>query len=160
ANDSGIVRTVNVNGPIDLNNPFFQSLGINGRSCFSCHRPAQGWTLTPESVQRRFEESGGLDPGFRTNDGANGEGADLARLAKRRSAYSLLLNRGMIRIGIDVPVSAEFVIESVDDPYHCGAPLTAASMYRRPLPSTNLRFLSAVMWDGRESSPTTSILQD
>ena len=42
---------------------------------------------------------------------------------------------------------------SVDDPYHCGAPLTAASMYRRPLPSTNLRFLSAVMWDGRESSP-------
>jgi hypothetical protein len=24
-------------------------------------------------------------------------------------------------------------------------------MYRRPLPSTNLRFLSAIMWDGRES---------
>src|SRR5262249_41954035 len=29
------------------------------------------------------------------------------------------------------------------------------SMYRRPLPSTNLRFISAVMWDGRESSPQT-----
>jgi hypothetical protein len=28
-------------------------------------------------------------------------------------------------------------------------------MYRRPLPSTNLRFLSAVMFDGRESSPAT-----
>ena len=160
ANDSGIVRTVNVNGAIDLSNPFFQSLGTNGRSCFSCHRPAQGWTLTPGSVQRRFEESDGLDPVFRNNDGSNCEGADVSTVAKRRSAYSLLLSRGLIRIGITVPSSAEFAIESVDDPYHCGAPLTEASMYRRPLPSTNLRFLSAVMWDGRESTPTTSILQD
>src|SRR5262249_4983965 len=160
ADDSGIVRTINVNGPIDLTNPFFRSLGTNGRTCFSCHRPAQGWTLTPASVQRRFEESRGFDPVFRTNDGSNCEGADVSTLAKRRSAYSLLLNKGLIRIGIPVPASAEFVIESVDDPYHCGAPLTEASMYRRPLPSTNLRFLSAVMWDGRESSPATSILQD
>jgi cytochrome c peroxidase len=28
-------------------------------------------------------------------------------------------------------------------------------MYRRPLPTTNLRFLSAVMFDGRESTPLT-----
>src|SRR5690242_6710918 len=28
-------------------------------------------------------------------------------------------------------------------------------MYRRPLPATNLRFLSAVMSDGRESTPAT-----
>jgi hypothetical protein len=28
-------------------------------------------------------------------------------------------------------------------------------MYRRPLPTTNLRFLSTVMWDGRESAPQT-----
>src|SRR5439155_261501 len=61
ANDSGIVRTVNVNGAIDLTNPFFKSLGTNGRSCFSCHRPAQGWSLTPESVRRRFDESRALD---------------------------------------------------------------------------------------------------
>jgi hypothetical protein len=27
-----------------------------------------------------------------------------------------------------------------------------SSTYRRPLPATNLRFLSAVMWDGRESN--------
>ena len=160
ANDSGIVRTVNVNGAIDLTNPFFKSLGTNGRSCFSCHRPAQGWSLTPESVRGRFDESRGLDPVFRTNDGSNCEGADVSTIDKRQSAYSQLLNKGLIRVGINVPASAEFVIESADDPYHCGAPLTAASMYRRPLPSTNLRFLTAVMWDGRESTPTTSILDD
>ena len=102
----------------------------------------------------------GLDPIFRNNDGSNCEGADVSTLRKRRNAFSLLLSRGLIRVGIDVPAGAEFSIDSVDDPYHCGAPLTAASMYRRPLPSTNLRFLSAVMWDGRESSPTTTILQD
>jgi cytochrome c peroxidase len=157
---SGLVRTVDLNGPLDLANPFFKELGTNGRSCFSCHRPGQGWTITPDTVQRRFEESQGLDPIFRPNDGSNCEGADVSTLRKRRDAYSLLLNRGLIRVGLDVPVGAEFVIDSVDDPYRCGAPLTGASMYRRPLPSTNLRFLSAVMWDGRESSPTTTVLQD
>jgi cytochrome c peroxidase len=160
ANESGIVRTVNLNGAVDLNNPFFKELGTNGRSCFSCHRPAQGWSITPESVQRRFDESAGLDPIFRANDGSNCEGADVSTIAKRGAAFSQLLNKGLIRVGIDVPASAEFVIDAVDDPYHCGAPLTAASMYRRPLPSTNLRFLSAVMWDGRESTPATSVLED
>jgi cytochrome c peroxidase len=157
---TGQVRTLDVNGALDLDNPFFTELGANGRTCFSCHRPSQGWTITPEEVRDRFAESRGLDPIFRPNDGSNCEGADVSTLAKRRAAYSLLLNRGLIRIGIDVPIGAEFVIDSVDDPYHCGAPLTAASMYRRPLPATNLHFLSAVMWDGRESSPTTTILQD
>jgi cytochrome c peroxidase len=160
ADPSGVVRTLNVNGALDLANPFFQELGVNGRTCFSCHRPAQGWTITPRSVQLRFFQSGGLDPIFRPNDGSNCEGADVSTLSKRLRAYSLLLTRGLIRIGIDVPMNAEFVIDSVDDPYDCGAPLTQASMYRRPLPSTNLGFLSAVMWDGRESSPSTTILED
>jgi hypothetical protein len=159
-NASGIVRTVDLNGPLDLNNPFFRELGTNGRSCFSCHRPAQGWTITPASVRERFDESRGLDPIFRTNDGSTCEGADVSTLGRRRRAFSLLLSRGLIRVGVDVPAGAEFVIDSVDDPYRCGAALTAASMYRRPLPSTNLRFLSAVMWDGRESTATTTILQD
>jgi len=157
---SGIVRTVNVNGPLDLNNPFFQELGTNGRSCSTCHRPAQGWTLTPESVRQRFEESRGFDPLFRTNDGSVCEGADVSTMSRRRAAFSMLLNRGLIRVGMDVKPGFEFEIEAVDDPYGCGAPLTSASLFRRVLPSTNLHFLSAVMWDGRESSPTTTILQD
>ena len=90
-NASGTVATVNVNGPLDLNNPFFRELGTNGRSCFSCHRPAQGWTITPASVRERFEESRGLDPIFRTNDGSNCEGADVVdvpQAARRRTACS------------------------------------------------------------------------
>ncbi|HEY7293145.1 MAG TPA: hypothetical protein VH583_25135 [Vicinamibacterales bacterium] len=157
---TGQLRTVNVNGPFDLSNPFFQDLGTNGRVCFTCHRPDQGWSVAARDVQRRFTESRGLDPIFRTNDGSNCENADVSTLAKRRSAFSLLMKRGVIRVAVDVPQGAEFIIDSVDDPYSCGASLAGASMYRRPLPSTNLQFLSAVMWDGRESSADSAILDD
>jgi cytochrome c peroxidase len=157
---TGQVRTITLDSPLDLDNPFFQDLGTNGRTCFSCHRPGQGWTITPKAVQRRFAESRGLDPIFRTNDGSTCEGADVSTLAARRAAFGLLMSRGLIRVGLDVPAGAEFAIDNVIDPFNCPPATNDASLYRRPLPSTNLRFLSGVMWDGRESSPTTTILQD
>jgi cytochrome c peroxidase len=159
-NATGQVRTFSVNGAIDFGNPFFQDLGTNGRRCVTCHQPGDAWTVTPASLQTRFALSRGTDPIFSSNDGSNCEGATPSTLKERRAAYSLLLTRGLIRVGLDVPAGAEFAIDSVDDPYRCNAPLSAASLYRRPLPATNLGFLSAVMWDGRESSATTTILQD
>jgi len=151
-NPSGILATVGTNGA-EAENPFFQELGTNGRSCATCHRPAQAWTITPAELQDRFTRTDGLDPIFRPNDGSNCEGAAVSTVGTRRRAFSLLLAKGLIRVGMDVPVGAEFSIVAVDDPYRCGAPLTSASMYRRPLPTTNLKFLSAVMWDGRQSKP-------
>src|SRR5579871_5142029 len=76
------------------------------------------------------------------------------RLEWRLQAYKLLLERGLIRVAIPVPANAEFTVVSVQNPYGCNDTSTL-SMYRRPLPATNLRFLSTVMWDGRESSPQT-----
>ena len=111
-------------------------------------------------MQARFASSHGTDPIFTNNDGSNCEGAVPQTLAGKRAAYSLLLTRGLIRVALDVPPTAEFVIERIDDPNHCGPATNDASLYRRPLPSTNLRFLSGVMWDGRESSATTTIEQD
>lgn len=157
---SGQVRTVSLSGPPDLDNPFFQDLGTNGRRCVTCHQPAAAWTITPANVQERFEESRGRDPIFSSNDGSTCEGGAPSSLAEQRAAYGLLLARGLIRVGLDVPHGAEFFLEHVDDPYHCGPASHDTSLYRRPLPSTNLRFLTAVMWDGRESSPSTSILED
>src|SRR5437762_7226431 len=157
---TGRVRTYTASGSIDLSNPFFQDFGTNGRRCVSCHQPGEGWTITPEGVQARFVASNGTDPIFRNNDGSNCEGALHNTLEEERSNYSLLLNHGLIRVGLNVPQNAEFVIDSVSDPYGCPPPTTDLSVYRRPLPATNLRFLSAVMWDGRESSPTTAIIDD
>jgi len=158
--DSGVERTVTTAESFDVDNPFFEDLGTNGRTCFSCHRPDQGWTVTPPRIEERFALTRGLDPIFRNNDGSNCENADISTLAKRRDAFSLLLSKGLIRVGLDVPAGSEFTIDDVDDPYACGAPLSQASMYRRPLPSTNLGFLSTVMWDGRETVKGQAISAD
>ena len=155
-NGSGLLETQNAGGgPIDLTGPFFQSLGTNGRSCGTCHRPAQGWGISADEVKLRFLLTQGLDPIFRTNDGSNCDhDIDTSDIQGRRKAYSLLMNRGLIRVALPVPDTAEFRVVSVRNPYGCSDSVTL-SMYRRPLPSTNLRFLSTLMWDGRESSTQT-----
>lgn len=159
-NDAGLMGTFSTAGDIDLQNPFFQDLGTNGRRCVSCHQPDSAWTITPDNVQLRFRATHGTDPIFTNNDGSNCEGVQPQTIAEKRAAYSLLMTRGLIRVGLDVPAGAEFVIDSVRDPYSCGPHNEDTSLYRRPLPAANLTFLSAVMWDGRESSPFTTILQD
>ena len=156
ANPTGIHRTYNVNGSVDFDNPFFQSLGTNGRSCGSCHQPADGWTIVPSNVQARFEATDGEDPIFRTNDGSNSPNADVSTVEARRSAYSMLLTKGLIRVGIGMPPNAEFALIDVDDPYGY-ASATELSLFRRPLPATNLSFLATVMWDGRQTFPGQSI---
>jgi hypothetical protein len=155
-NASGLLETYNAGGrPIDLSGPFFQSLGTNGRRCVSCHLPTEGWSISADEVKLRFNLTLGLDPIFRTNDGSNCDhNVDTSTLAGRRNAYSLLMDRGLIRIALPVPAGAEFNVVRVANPYGCSE-TTTLSVYRRPLPSTNLRFNSAIMWDGRESSPLT-----
>jgi hypothetical protein len=53
-----------------------------------------------------------------------------------------------------VPANADYQVVSVNNQYGCNES-DVISMYRRPLPATNLRFLSAVMFDGRESTNIT-----
>lgn len=156
ANPTGAVQTISTAGRIDFRNPFFQDLGSNGRTCFTCHRPENAWTITPSSVRERFEASHGLDPIFRPNDGANSPFADVSTVEARRSAYSMLLGKGLIRVGLPIPANAEFSLIAVDDPYGF-ASSRELSLFRRPPPTTNLTFLSTVMWDGRETFPGKSI---
>jgi hypothetical protein len=154
-NAGGTSATHSTTGQIDLTGPFFQSLGTNGRSCASCHQPSDAMSVSAAHVQQRFEVTAGLDPIFRTNDGSNcNHDIDVSTVAGRRAAYSLLRTRGLIRVALAVPENADFDVISVINPYGCNERDTI-SQYRRPLPSSNLRFLSAVMFDGRESSPLT-----
>jgi cytochrome c peroxidase len=131
------------------NNAFFQNLGTNGRTCFSCHQPQNGWTVSAASVRARFEASEGKDPIFRLIDGATCPTDDVSTLAAKRRAFKLLIDKGLIRIAIPLPTPRQFEVTSVDDPYKCTT-TGILSMYRRPLPSTNLGFLTTIMWDGRE----------
>jgi cytochrome c peroxidase len=164
---TGVFTTVSQHGFIDLNNEFFQDLGTNGRRCVTCHVPTSGWTLTPRQLQTvfdatdggKFDDGFGLSAVFRTVDGSNSPNADVSTLAKRRQAYSQLLTKGVIRIGLAIPPSAEFELVAVDDPYHF-ASAAQLSLFRRPPPTTNLKFVSTVMWDGRENAPGQTIAQD
>jgi cytochrome c peroxidase len=153
---SGFVETNNLSGAnLSLTGAFFQSLGTNGRSCSSCHLPTEGWSISAAEVQLRFLVTQGLDPIFRPVDGANcDQNINTGTLEGRRAAYSLLTSRGLIRIALAAPAGAQFTVVGVSNPYGCSNASTL-SMYRRPLPATNLRFLSTVMWDGRESSTQT-----
>ena len=150
ANDSGFAATFSKTGAIDRSGPFFQSLGMNGRSCSSCHIQGEGWSITPRGVQERFDKTDGNDPIFRRVDGSNSPAADVSTLEARRVAYSMLLNKALIRVGIGIPDGAEFELAAVDDPYGF-ASAKELSLFRRPLPTANMEFLSTVMWDGRET---------
>ena len=150
---NGQIATFSVNGDINANNAFFQSLGTNGRSCASCHVVSQAWGLSVKGVRARFESSDGTDPLFASIDGANCPDAKTGDAAD----HSLLLNNGVIRIFLPVPTGAQFKIKVITDPYGCAMvrdPNTQqeiVSVYRRPQPDTNLHFLSTVMFDGRET---------
>ncbi len=150
-NGSGWLRSFNRSGAIDTDNAFFQSLGSNGRSCDSCHRLEAAWSITPPELRARFDATGGTDPIFRRNDGSNSPNADVSTVGARRQAYSMLLRHGVIRVGLPIPADAEFALADVDDPYGF-ASAAELSLFRRPLPSTNLSFLTGIMWDARETA--------
>ena len=164
---SGIVGTRQPGGgTVTSRNAFFADLGSNDRTCLTCHQPKNGWSVSAQSVQQRFAASFGTDPIFRLVDGATCPNVNVSGLAAKRQAYSLLLRKGTLRIGLAVPADAEYRIVSVTDPYNCNTnPATGlttiglanptagiVSVYRRPLPSTNLGFNTTIMWDGREPS--------
>ncbi len=145
------------------NDAFFQSLGSNGRFCGSCHQDQSNWTITPPLIQAIFTATGGTDPLFRRIDGATCPTDNVSTAAALQTAYSLLLNQGLIRIGLPIPSGSQFAVASVKDPYNCTTSPTTGltsptsgivSVYRRPLPTTNLRFETVLMWDGRETSLT------
>ncbi len=158
---TGVISTYNANGgPIDESskNPFFDSLGSNGRSCGTCHLGSDAMGLSVRSIQAKFYRTRGHDPLFAAVDGANCPD----NTSNDPSAHSLLLKNGLIRIGMQVPATAQFKIEAYRDPHGCAIQtdsttgVQTVSVYRRVLPTTNLRYLSAVMFDGRETvSPLT-----
>jgi cytochrome c peroxidase len=145
-------------------------LDTNGRQCETCHGPDYSWSTTPAAFQGRFEQglpyfsgrcdryptnetatrNDDLEPVFRKRDASNSPVADLSTPAARRQAYSLLLARAVIRIGLPVPADADFELVAVDDPYGF-ASAKELSLFRRSPPMANLRFSPAVMWDGREN---------
>lgn len=154
-NESGTVRTLNLGGPTDTRgHPFFTPLGKNGRACVSCHQPADGMSLSVGTIQARWRATGGRDPLFAAIDGSN---CPSLPQGEERS-HSLLLEHGLFRVFRPWPPKAadgrtiepEFTLEVVRDPTGCNldpvyglrGEQAAVSVFRRPRPVTNLKYLT------------------
>jgi cytochrome c peroxidase len=151
-NSAGEAQSAHTTGVIDTTNPFFQSLGANGRTCDTCHAADQGWSITTKAIRQLYAKSNGRDVLFTAHDAANAPTADVSTPKARKAAFSQILSRGVIRIGRPVPSTGEFELVSADDPTGYST-ADSLSLFRRPLPTSNLRFLSTISWDGRSNVP-------
>ena len=159
---SGVFRNA-TNNPAVVNrsNAFFDpALGTNGQACVTCHQPNQGFSVIAPFIREQFDRTNGLDPLFRANDTATRPDADLSTGDKRRQEFNLALDLGLFRVGKTLPATAEFSVATQDtarfgllpnpaDPQSTGTP--TLSLFRRPLATTNTRFDTVVLWDGRQN---------
>jgi len=158
SNTNGSASTYTNAGVIDESGVFFQPLGTNGRTCATCHQASQGMALSADSMQALFTSTSGTDPLFNAVDGANCPTV----VTGDSAGHSLILSKALIRVAMTLPKTAQFTITAIHDPYGCAITLDGTgaqivSVYRRPLPTASLPYLSAVMWDTRETlQPLTS----
>jgi hypothetical protein len=156
ANPWGRLGIINESGAIDTaGHPFFSAIGTNGRACVSCHQPNDGMSLALTSIVQRWTDTKGTDPIFAAIDGTNCPNLPAADPA----AHSLLLERGLFRVPIPwpprdaegQPITPEFTLEVVRDPTRCNTdPVYGVagerhevSVYRRPRPAANLRYVTS-----------------
>jgi len=165
----GATGTYQPGGPTTTAGNGFFSTAItnNGRTCFTCHQPQNGWALSPPEIVAQFRRTAGRAALFQPIDAADcptSSGATARPLDRRFiAARSQLFHRGNFRISMNAPnplgpqdstymtfdgnTSPEWVLVSVYDPFECqldpehGLPSNLLSVYRRPLPSANVAFL-------------------
>ena len=167
-NEAGTLRILLKGGPMETaGHPFFEPAGPNGRACVTCHQPADAMGLSAETARARWTATNGRDPLFAAFDGSNCPTLPQAE----RSSHSLLLDFGLIRIQRPwpprdlrgQPIRPDFAIEVVRDPWGCNsgrqfgleAERPTISVYRRPRPAVNLKYLLAVgfAYDPKEGMP-------
>lgn len=153
-NGTGTLRILLEGGPMETKgHPFFEPTGPSGRACVTCHQPGDAMSLSAKSAQARWDATGGKDPLFAAYDGSNCPTLPQGE----RASHSLLLDHGLIRIqrpwpvrdALNKPVKADFTIEVVRDPTTCnsgtyGPASGRISVYRRPRPVANMKYLLAV----------------
>ncbi|MFZ1060490.1 MAG: hypothetical protein WAP47_14990 [Candidatus Rokuibacteriota bacterium] len=176
-------------------NAFFSSdITTNGRTCFTCHQPQNDWEISPPQIRAQLLLTRGRSALFQPIDAADcpsSPGAT-ARFPDPRfvTARTQLFKRGNFRISLNAPnplgpqkpdpsfttfagiTTPEWVLTVEHDPFGCqldpehGLPANLISVYRRPLPSTNVAFLAQngplakldIMWDAREPNLETQFV--
>jgi cytochrome c peroxidase len=146
-NPGGEAATLSTQSSVDLTGEFFQAQGTNGQSCASCHIPEDAWSITPGTLQRLFDETGGTHTVFNPLDANNPDTANLTTVEGRRAAYSMMLSRGVFRRGGAPRPNSEWELISVDDP-HGYANLNRLVHWRRSMPTINFPMGGRIInWD-------------
>lgn len=149
-NPGGYGATFSTQGQVDLTGEYFQAQGTNGRSCATCHLPAEAWAITPVTLQRLFDETDGLHPIFNLLD-TNNPNMPVGTVDERLAAYSMLLSRSVFRRGGAPRANSEWELIAFEDP-HGFANLGRLVHWRRAMPTINFALGSAtVNWDGGNS---------
>jgi mono/diheme cytochrome c family protein len=145
-NPGGEATTVSTKGSVNLSGEYFKAQGTNGQSCAACHIPEEAWSITPGTLQRLFDETGGTHPVFSPLD-ANNPNMDASTPEARRAAYSMLLSRGVFRRGGAPRADSEWELVAVEDP-HGYANVNQLVHWRRSMPTINFPVGSVtVNWD-------------
>lgn len=170
-NDSGTLKVLLDSAAVDTaNHPFFTAIGTNGRACVTCHQPENAMSLSVDTIQERWAVTNGSDPLFAAIDGSN-----CPMLPQgERTSHSLLLDHGLFRVELPWPpkpwlgkeVEPDFELAVVRDPWGCNSgPVygpegehQSVSVYRRPRPVANLKYLTAVgfAYDPKQGLPLPS----
>ncbi len=157
SNEFGRLRLINAGDPVaTAKHPFFEPIGVNGRACVTCHQPADGMSLSARTASTQWEVTGGKDPLFAAIDGSNCPSLP----QDRPESHSLLLEKGLFRIARPWPpkagdgstVDPEFTLEVINDPTGCNldpkyglhSSNPAVSVYRRPRPVANMKYLTTL----------------
>ncbi len=165
ADTTGTLRVLLTGGPLATKgHPFFTPVGPNGRACVTCHQPADAMSLSAATATERWQATGGKDPLFAAYDGSNCPTLPQAD----RASHSLLLGYGLFRIQRPWPpraakggaVTPDFDIEIARDPWGCnsgkyGPGAGNISVYRRPRPLANMKYLLAIgfAYDPKQGLP-------
>ena len=155
-NANGFAATYSTQGRVSLTGAYFTPQGTNERHCGSCHSVEDGWTISAATLQARFVETDGLDPVFNLLDAdrptafPSNAALRAASVEARRAVFTMLL-QGKFSRRITIPLSAEFEVIAVSDPFGVSTAATATNagvtwFFRRPQPTATLRS-SLVHWD-------------
>ena len=147
-NPGGSATTSATSG-IDLTatNGFFHNFGTNGRTCGTCHKVDQGWSFASAAIASLPAN----DPIF-VFDGSDCLAPGQANTNPTVQSTALL-RQGLIRVELPILDSADYTLTAYTDPFGCGSDPRVTKvlrLYRRPLPTANAKYLTTIMWDGRE----------
>jgi cytochrome c peroxidase len=155
ANAAGVAETFHTSGVIDRTNPFFESMGTNGRTCETCHDARSAWTTSAKVMTDLFESTAGTHALFVSlHDSGNRPDAPTGTLNQKRAAFKTMLEFGVHRFTRTNHVGLDYDVIAVDDPWGWSTVASFANFRRA---GTNMGNVNRVASSTTTGTPNPTI---